>query len=203
MSAPRSAGAAVTVLLVLVVLLAAGIGAGYVFLDRNFHAPGPAAAVTRVPVAPGESLRTVLAHLESAGVLSNARAVAWYLRVKGTRIKVESGLYEIPAHASPEQILALFAEGKVVLEQLTVVEGATLADFLEVLAADSHVAHTLKSKSAAELMSAIGHPGEPSEGEFFPDTYKFAAGTPDVAILLRAYEAMQRELAAAWAGRAR
>jgi UPF0755 protein len=111
---------------------------------------------------------------------------------------VESGLYEIPPHASAAQILALFAEGKVVLEQLTVVEGASFDDFLETLAADPHIAHTLKGKSPAQVMEAIGHPGEAPEGEFFPDTYRFAANTSDAAILTLAYDAMQRELAAAW-----
>lgn len=50
-------------------------------------------------------------------------------------------------------------------------------------------------------MAALGHPGEPAEGKFFPDTYRFAANTADSAILTLAYEAMQRELAAAWQSR--
>jgi len=191
--------AAVLVLLVLAGTAAAG---AYLWLARVFTAPGPAAAVARIEVAPGASLRTVLVHLEQAGTLSSARAVQWYLRLKGLTVKVESGLYEIPAHASPEQILNLFAEGKVVLEQLTVVEGATFADFMEVLAAQPHVAHTLRGKTPAQVMTALGHPQEAAEGEFFPDSYRFAAGTSDAVILTRAYEAMQRELATAWQARA-
>ncbi len=62
--------------------------------------------------------------------------------------------------------------------------------------------HTLRGKTPAQVMTALGHPGEGAEGRFFPDTYRFAADTTDVAILALAYEAMQRALAAAWAGRA-
>jgi UPF0755 protein len=83
-----------------------------------------------------------------------------------------------------------------------VVEGATFADFLEALGADPHIAHTLRGKTPAAVMAAIGHAGVPPEGQFFPDTYRFAADTPDAAILGLAYEAMQRELTAAWQARA-
>ena len=133
----------------LVLLLLAGTAAAlaYLWLERSSTAPGPAAAASRIEVEPGASLRTVLVHLEQAGTLANARAVQWYLRLKGLHVKVESGLYEIPAHASAQQILTLFAEGKVVLEQLTVVEGATFAEFMEVLAAQPHVAHSLRGRT--------------------------------------------------------
>lgn len=199
---PRQRGRFVLLTLMIVLLLAvAAAGGAYTWMRQAYVAPGPAAAVSRIEVTPGMSLRAVLNHLEAAGTVRNARAVQWYLRVKGLHVRVESGLYEIPAYASPEQILGLFAAGKVVLEQLTVVEGATFADFLDTLAAHPHVTHTLRGKSAAQVMAALGHPGEAPEGEFFPDTYRFAASTPDTAILTLAYEALQRELTTAWEAR--
>jgi len=185
---------------VLLVLGAAAAGA-YAWLRNNYEAPGPAAAATRIEVAPGASLRSVLNRLEAGGALHNARAVEWFLRLKGVPVRVESGLYEIPPQASARQILELFAQGKVVLEQLTVVEGATFADFLDALAGQPHVLHTLRGKSAAEVMAALGHPDQSPEGQFFPDSYRFAANTTDVAILTLAYESMQHELAAAWQAR--
>jgi UPF0755 protein len=194
-------GGVLATVLVLLVLAGIAAAAGYHWLRTNYESPGPGTALERIEVAPGTSLRGVLAHLESAGLMRNARAVAWYLRLQGEHPKVESGTYEIPARASPEQILQLFTEGRVVLEQVTVVEGATFADFLAVLAAAPHVQHTLKGKTPAEVMAALGHAGENPEGRFFPDTYRFAAGTADTVILGLAYDAMQRELAAAWQAR--
>src|SRR5205807_1461325 len=117
------------------------------------------------------------------------------------RPRVQAGNYEIPPHASPEEIIALFEQGKVVLEQLTVVEGATFDDFLAALDQHPHVLHTLRGKSPAAIMGALGHPGVSPEGEFFPDTYRFAANTPDIAILTLAYDSMQRVLADAWTER--
>src|SRR5439155_1696774 len=72
---------------------------------------------------------------------------------------------------------------------------------LEALDQHPHVLHTLRGKSPVAIMGALGHPGVSPEGEFFPDTYRFAANTPDIAILTLAYDSMQRVLADAWTQR--
>jgi UPF0755 protein len=182
-------------------VVAAVAAGGYLWLEAQYRAPGPAAAPTRIEVAGGASLRSVLTRLDASRSLRSARAVEWYLRLHALRPRVESGTYELPPHASPAQIITLFEEGKVILEQLTVVEGAAFADFLAALEQHPRVAHTLAGKAPVEIMAALGHPGEAAEGEFFPDTYRFAANTTDVAILALAYDSMQRMLQAAWNAR--
>ena len=97
-------------------LLIGAAASAWWWLQHEFEAPGPAPNVVRIEVDPGASVRGVLARLEAGGSLRNARAVAWYLRLHGRRPRVQSGAYELPAHASPAQILALFEEGKVILE---------------------------------------------------------------------------------------
>jgi UPF0755 protein len=188
--------------LALLLVLAVAAAGGYLWLQRGFQGPGPASALTRIEVVPGATVRGVLGRLELAGAVRNARAVLWYLRLRGAHPGMQAGVYEIPPGASPEQIVALFAEGKVVLDEITVIEGATFAEFLEALDQHPHVTHTLKGKTPAQIMSALGHPGQNAEGEFFPDTYRFAANTTDAIILGLAYEGMQRTLAAAWRTRA-
>ena len=194
----RLRGRAARLASIVLLALAAAAGGGYLWLQTLFNAPGPGSSASRIEVGAGTTVRGVLNSLEAAGRVRNARAVEWYLRLRGLRPRVQAGTYEIPPRASPAEILELFEQGKVILEQLTVVEGATFADFLEALAQHPHVAHTLQGKSAAEIMAALGHPGEAAEGEFFPDTYRFAAKTADIAILAMAYESMQRLLDAAW-----
>ena len=55
--------------------------------------------------------------------------------------------------------------------------------------------------SEAELAQQIGKPGLSAEGRFFPDTYTYAKGSTDLALLQRAARAMDKKLAAAWAQR--
>jgi UPF0755 protein len=50
-------------------------------------------------------------------------------------------------------------------------------------------------------MAALGAPEANPEGLFFPDTYRFARGTRDLAILEQAYGAMRARLETAWAAR--
>jgi UPF0755 protein len=189
--------------IVVLLLAAAGVTArlGWQRLEEDYQGPGPAATTSRIQVAPGASVRSVLAQLEGQGAVRHAREVEWYLRLRELHPRVQAGTYEIPAHASPAQILLLFAEGKVILEQLTVVEGTTFGDFLDLLAHEPDVVHTLAGKTPAEVMAALGHKGENPEGRFFPDTYRFAANTADTVILGLAYESMRAALAAAWSAR--
>ena len=197
----RSSRAAL-ILLVLVALLAAAAAGGYYWLQSVFHAPGPSTDIVRVQVEQGASVRTVLLELAKQGALKQPRTVELYLRiarhVNGHQPRIQAGLYEIPAGASPSQILELFDQGRVVLEQLTIVEGSRFADLRHMLDNYAAVTHTLRGKSDEEVMAALGHPGEFPEGRFFPDTYRFAAKTTDVEILGLAYNAMQRVLADAW-----
>jgi len=51
-------------------------------------------------------------------------------------------------------------------------------------------------------MAKLGAPGVLPEGMFFPDTYVFAKGASDLAVLARARGAMKKQLESAWAERA-
>lgn len=171
------------------------------WLKGEYLSPGPAATPSRIQVEQGASVRTVLTRLQTQGVVHNARAVLWYLRLLAEHPGVQAGTYEIPARATPEQLISMFEEGKVLLEQLTVVEGSTFAEFLDLLAHEADVTHTLAGKTPAQVMAVLGHPGENPEGRLFPDTYRFAANTADTVILGLACDKMSRALEAAWSAR--
>jgi UPF0755 protein len=196
----RTRGRAWPAALVALLAAAGAAASGYLWVRDQFLSPGPGAGA-RVEIGAGATLHSALGRLQEAGSIRSARAVQWYLRLRGLHPRVLAGTYDIPPQASPAQILDLLEQGKVVLEQITVVEGSTFADFLSVLAEHPHVVHTLTGKTAAEVMAALGHAGEPAEGEFFPDTYRFAASTADATILARAWERMQSVLSAAWGER--
>jgi peptidoglycan lytic transglycosylase G len=189
------------IVLALAVLSAAGYGA-VTSLAREYAAPGPARAAIRIEVQSGSTVRGVLKHLAAAGALAHPRLTELYLRLHGRRFSIKAGEYEVPAHASAADVVTLLAEGRVVLEQLTVVEGATFADFRQELEHDPHVRATLRGSSDDAVMAALGHPGEHPEGRLFPDTYRFASGTAETEILKVAYDKMNEVLAAAWAERA-
>jgi len=191
-------------LLTIVVLgLALAAGAAAIYWQRAnavMLAPGPNQQPVELEVRPGATVRAALADLDALGALKDRRAIELQLRVRGWP-KIKSGRYEIPAQASPREILQQLSEGRVVLEALTVIEGWTFADMRKAVEAHPHIKITLRGKEIAEIMTAIEHPGEHPEGRFFPDTYRFAAGTTDRDLYSLAYRKMAEILETAWASR--
>jgi UPF0755 protein len=188
--------------LLLLVLLAAAAAGGRVWLAMQFEAPGPAPQALRVTVTPGLSVRGILGRLQSAGALKCAGCTQLYLRLTWHTLTIKAGDYEVDAHASPSDVIAMLEQGRVILEQLTVVEGTRFSDLRRALAEDPHVRSLLKGRTDAQVMATLGHPGELPEGRFFPDTYRFASGTTDVELLKLAYDGMSDALAQAWDQRA-
>ena len=188
-------------LAVLLVVVAAA-AAGWLQFERAMQRPGAADTPTRLAVPAGSSLRGVLRRLEGAGLAPWSPAVEAWLRVHRTPVRLAVGTYEFPAHASPADVLAQLASGRTVLEQVTIVEGWTFAEMRRALDAHPALAHEWSRLAAAEVMARLGAAGVSAEGRFFPDTYRFAAGTSDRRVYDLAHARMAEELAAAWAGRA-
>jgi UPF0755 protein len=189
--------------LVLALVVVTGIGGAIYWQRANavMRAPGPHAQPVELVVRSGATARSVLAELDSRGVIADRRAVELELRVRGWP-RVKTGRYEIAPHASPADILQQLEEGRVVLEALTIVEGWTFADMRRAFESHPGVKSTLKGKDVATVMAAIGHAGEHPEGRFYPDTYRFAAGTTDRDLFALSYRKMAEALGAAWTQRA-
>jgi UPF0755 protein len=181
----------------------AAVGAAIYWQRANavMQAPGPHQQPLELVVKSGATVRGALAELDSRGALSDRRAVELLLRVRGWP-QIKTGRYEIPAAASPQDILRQLVEGRVVLETLTVIEGWRFADMRRAVEDHPQIKVTLRGQDIAGVMSAIGHPGENPEGRFFPDTYRFAAGTTDRELFALSYRKMAETLEAAWKARA-
>jgi UPF0755 protein len=182
------------------VLVVAGAAIYWQRTGAMMLAAGPHTQPIQLEVRPGTAVRTVLAELDARGALADRLGVEVRLRVRGWP-QIKTGRYDIPAGASPAEILQQLAEGRVVLEALTVVEGWTFGDMRRVIEAHPQIRVTLRGKEIPELMSDIGHPGEHPEGRFYPDTYRFAAGTSDRDLYVLAYRKMAEALESAWNSR--
>ena len=185
----------------LIVLAGAAAAIYWQRASSLMSAAGPHLQPVTLVVKPGATVRAVLAELETRGALADRRAVELFLRARGWP-QIKTGHYEIPAGASPQEILRQLSEGRVVLEALTVIEGWTFADMRRAVEAHAQINVTLRGKDVAGIMSAIGHAGEHPEGRFFPDTYRFAGGTTDRDLYALAYRKMADTLEAAWSARA-
>jgi UPF0755 protein len=164
-------------------------------------AAGPHTEAIVFDVKPGIGARAALSELTARGAIADKQAVELEMRLKGWPT-IKAGRYEIAARASPSEIFAQLAAGRVILEALTIIEGWRFRDLRNAIEMHPAVEVTLRGKSDAEVMAAIGKPQEHPEGRFFPDTYRFAAGTTDQALLTLAYEKMATIVTEAWSQRA-
>lgn len=185
----------------LILIAAAGGAIYWQRVETVMRSPGPHVQPLQLIVKPGETVRGALAELDQLGALADRRAVEMRLRVRGWP-NIRTGRYEIPAQATPNDILRQLEEGRVVLEVLTVIEGWTFADMRRAVEQHPQIRVTLRGKEVAAVMAEIGHAGEHPEGRFFPDTYRFAAGTSDREIYTLAYRKLAETLEAAWNARA-
>lgn len=168
--------------------------------ERAAHAPGPLAEEIHFEVRSGESGREVLRRLEEVGALRSATLAHGWWRVRQGALDIRAGRYRLAEGVSVATLLDQLQTGRVILESLTIIEGSTFADFRDALQRHPHVRQTLTGLSDAEVMAALALEGHP-EGQFFPDTYRFAAGTSDRDILRLGHAKMHRQLMASWEAR--
>jgi UPF0755 protein len=192
----KRAPVALTVFVVLVLGAAALAAFGW----RALHAPLaiPSEGAT-LDVASGTGLRRVTADLAERGHLHSPRLLAIYGRFTGDATRIRAGEYLLTPGMTPLTLLDKLVAGEVVLHQVTIVEGSRFAEMLAALRAHPGiVASTLDGEA---IMAALGAPGVHPEGQFFPETYSFARGTPELEVLRSAHEALVTRLDAAWRSR--
>jgi UPF0755 protein len=186
--------------------LLAALAAAAVARDawRQLYQPLPIPAGHRVDVPPGRGLGSVLSELERSGLMRARQRLylSWYARLRGQDRRIQAGEYELGAGMRPVDLTALLVSGRVVLHELRLPEGWRFSDAAAAVRAHAALRQTLPDDGGAALMQALGHPDLHPEGRFYPDTYRFARGTTDVAFLRRAFERMQAVLEEEWAGRA-
>jgi UPF0755 protein len=195
------------IILALIVLLSVAAAAALFWSGvRSLDAPLRLTSATIFKVQSGASFAHVAAELAAQGIVAQPRAWVLYARWKGLAAAVKAGEYEILPGATPRELLMKMVNGQVLLHSFTIVDGWRLQDVLEAVRRNPEVestlpAHETTAVQAADLMQKLGAAGTESEGQFLPETYRFAGGTTDVELLRQAHAALTKELDAAWATR--
>ena len=153
-------------------------------------------------VKAGVGLASVARDLAAEGVIPHPLPLVALARWKGVDRTIKAGNYEFRSGITLPQLLAKLTQGDVTQTSLTIAEGATFGDFAKTLRASRDVTKTLLDLPDAELLAKLGIEAPHPEGQFFPDTYFFAAGASDASLLARAHRLLVERLDAAWAKRA-
>jgi len=177
-------------LVAVVFVVAAGAAiAGYVWFQDAVEAPGPLSSDTVFQVRSGETLASVAARAEGAGILPDARLLRLHARMDGAESAIKVGEFAVPAAISVAGFLDLLVGGDVIQYFITIPEGLTVAQVARRVQADER------------LLGPLPEP-LPEEGTLLPETYAFTTGTTKAQIMERMARAQDELIAALWPARA-
>jgi UPF0755 protein len=135
----------------------------------------------------------------ASGAQTPLQLLQWWFRVSGQARQIKAGSYEITPGMTPRKLLSMLVRGDQSLKSITLVEGWNFRQVREALQKAELLAQDSMGLQPEMIMEKLGRPGVHPEGRFFPDTYTYAKGSSDLAILKRAAKAMDKRLDAAWA----
>ncbi len=152
-----------------------------------FFSPGPQAREgdsTYVTLPSGAGVNAIAAQLKSAGVIRSTDMFKAAAAMTGSDRKLRAGEYEVPSGASLQAVLALLVDGKVVRHFVTLPEGWSSAQAVDILNAEDLL--------TGEIVE------DPPEGTLWPDTYEIARGEDRNAVIRRMQAAAGRNLEELW-----
>jgi UPF0755 protein len=185
-------------LVFLVVLALALAAAAYFWVQSPMPLRGPAAAPVDLSIEPGTSAKAIAQAVTDAGVDTSPTLLYAWFRLSGQSRQMRAGSYEIAPGTSPERLLSMLVRGEESLRTVTIVEGWNWRQVRQALAKAEHLKPDSRALSDEALMAQLGRPGVAPEGRFYPDTYSYAKGASDLAVLQRAIKAMDKQLQHAW-----
>ena len=187
--------------LTLILLAAWAAGVFYLQYQKALNAPLVAEGDGIITVKRGDTLASLNHELVQRGVIHSDWVLPVYARLNPQAANIKAGDYRIDASASLPSLMNDITNGKVVVYNITVVEGKTFKDLRANLEQTAGIEHTLNDKTDAQIATLLGIDGSP-EGWFMPETYQFHRGSSDLELLKRMYGEMQRTLEQEWPNRA-
>ena len=186
-------------LLLSVMLLALGLAAaGFWWLNQPMDTRQ---ATLDLSIEPGTSPKSIAQAVVDAGAQTSPTLLYAWFRVSGQSRQMRAGSYEIAPGTSPQRLLSMLVRGEESLRTVTIVEGWNWRQVRQALAKAENLKPDSRVLSDEALMAQLGRPGVVPEGRFYPDTYSYAKGASDLAVLQRAMNAMDKHVQQAWEAR--
>lgn len=170
----------ISILIVAGIVLLIAIGQA----QREFAAPGPLKQETTVLLPRGAGLKDTSRLLMLHGAIDNEFLFRLGARYRREDRLIRYGEYRIPPGASMDEILGMLVRGESVQHKITVAEGLTSHQIVELLKASD-----VLSGEISEL---------PAEGSLAPDTYYVERNQSRSEVLQRMAESQARIVAEAW-----
>ncbi|WP_273857280.1 endolytic transglycosylase MltG [Photobacterium sp. GSS17] len=185
--------------LLLSLIIAGGLGWSYQQVKSSLDLPVQTPENVLITVKSGTSFRGLLNQLAEEKIIRPSTWTRWIPRLEPELVRLKTGTYQITPVMTLRDVLALIASGREHQFAITLIEGDRFIDWQTQLTQAPYLKHASKTMSEAEIAKAIGASGiEKLEGYLLPETYHYTAGTSDIELMRRAYQAMMSLLDEAW-----
>ena len=177
-----------TALAIVAVVILIAAGGLFIWANSQINPGGHPGALVTVVIPDGSSTSKIGDRLASAGVIHNGSLFALYVRLHGYG-PLYPGTYELQKNESySSAISALRAGPKILVDNLVVPEGFTVAQIAHAVAGLPHMGLSAQAFMAAAADGSVRSPFEPDgvnnlEGLLFPATYQVKQGESEVEIL--------------------
>lgn len=182
----------------LLVALASGATAWWLHSPMRLNLP-QGSQVLDLEIEPGTRAAQVAESVVASGADVNVMLLKVWFRVSGQARQIKAGSYEITPGATPRSLLSMVVRGDQALKSITLVEGWSFSQVRTALKKAELLVPESIGLEPEMIMEKLGKQGIHPEGRFFPDTYSYAKGSSDLAVLKRAARAMDKRVDAAWA----
>lgn len=135
----------------------------------------------------GDSAKAVSYKLFKQNFVFHPIVAEILIRFNGFDKRLKAGEYQIEPHLSLKDILEILASGKVLMHRLTLPEGLTTTQMLQIIENEPLLSGKISETAV--------------EGELLPETYTFVKGESKNQIIKQAKIDMQKALHAAWNNR--
>ena len=182
----------------LLIVLAMGAAAWWLHKPISLNLPA-GSQVLDLEIEPGMRAAQVAEVVVASGADVHVMLLQVWFRVSGQARQIKAGSYEIVPGTTPRSLLSMVVRGDQTLKSITLVEGWNFSQVRAALQKAELLTPDSMGLEPEMIMQKLGKPGIHPEGRFFPDTYSYAKGSSDLAVLKRAAKAMDKRLDAAWA----
>lgn len=169
----------------IVLLTTALLLSAFLFVYYYYQSAGPLAEPKTVMFKKGMGFEAIVDHMADEDVIRLPLLFKAIAVIVGDARKFKAGEYEFSAAISPKLVMDMIAEGRVVVHKITIPEGLTVNQAVELLNGQSLL--------EGNVVGSI------KEGSLLPQTYHYTYGDTRQQLILRMQAAMDSTLDELWA----
>ena len=159
----------------------------FFYIKIAIYEKGNLVEPVNVIVDKGDGVKRIAWKLYKSGVIKSPLMFEWLTKAYKTEGGLRAGEYRFEPKISMYDAMRQIEEGKVFLRRITLPEGLTVKQMLDIIAQNDDL------KGEISL--------EPKEGEMLPETYTFAYGDTKDSIIKQASAAMKKFVGEQWKNR--